>query len=153
MEIQIIEFEPQYRDDFKMLNVEWLQKYFAVEPFDEHQLSNPETEILDKGGRIFFAKADDKIVGTASLLNEQGEYEVAKMAVTEDFKGHGIGSLFMNRCIEEAKKLGLKKLILISNRSLIPALTMYEKFGFREVSLGEVPYERGNIKMELNLRT
>ncbi|KMQ70948.1 GNAT family N-acetyltransferase [Chryseobacterium koreense] len=152
MEIQIIEFDAQYRDDFKKLNTEWLQKYFVVEPFDEHQLSNPETEILDKGGKIFFAKADEKIVGTASLLHEHGEYELAKMAVTEDFKGHGIGNLLMKHCIDQAKKSGIPKLVLISNRSLTPALTMYQKFGFREIPLGEVPYARGDIKMELDLR-
>lgn len=121
-----------------------------VEPFDEQQLSNPETEILDKGGKIFFAKDGDRIVGTASLLKEHDIYELAKMAVTEDYKGKGIGNLLMEHCIAEAKKLGTKKLMLISNRSLTPALTMYEKYGFKEVPIEEeMPYERGNIKMEL----
>lgn len=121
-----------------------------VEPFDEQQLSNPETKILDKGGKIFFAKDGDRIVGTASLLKEHDIYELAKMAVTEDYKGKGIGNLLMEHCIAEAKKLGTKKLMLISNRSLTPALTMYEKYGFKEVPIEEeMPYERGNIKMEL----
>lgn len=121
-----------------------------VEPFDEQQLSNPETEILDKGGKIFFVKDGDRIVGTASLLKEHDIYELAKMAVTEDYKGKGIGNLLMEHCIAEAKKLGTKKLMLISNRSLTPALTMYEKYGFKEVPIEEeMPYERGNIKMEL----
>lgn len=150
MEIKIVEFQTEYRDDFKNLNIEWLQKYFVVEPFDEQQLSNPETEILDKGGKIFFAKDGDRIVGTASLLKEHDIYELAKMAVTEDYKGKGIGNLLMEHCIAEAKKLGTKKLMLISNRSLTPALKMYEKYGFKEVPIEEeMPYERGNIKMEL----
>lgn len=150
MEIKIVEFQTEYRDDFKNLNIEWLQKYFVVEPFDEQQLSNPETEILDKGGKIFFVKDGDRIVGTASLLKEHDIYELAKMAVTEDYKGKGIGNLLMEHCIAEAKKLGTKKLMLISNRSLTPALTMYEKYGFKEVPFEEeMPYERGNIKMEL----
>lgn len=150
MEIKIVEFQTAYRDDFKNLNIEWLQKYFVVEPFDEQQLSNPETEILDKGGKIFFAKDGDRIVGTASLLKEHDIYELAKMAVTEDYKGKGIGNLLMEHCIAEAKKLGTKKLMLISNRSLTPALTMYEKYGFKEVPIEEeMPCERGNIKMEL----
>lgn len=150
MEIKIVEFQTEYRDDFKNLNIEWLQKYFVVEPFDEQQLSNPETEILDKGGKIFFVKDGDRIVGTASLLKEHDIYELAKMAVTEDYKGKGIGNLLMEHCIAEAKKLGTKKLMLISNRSLTPALTMYEKYGFKEVPIEEeMPYERGNIKMEL----
>lgn len=150
MKIEIVDYDPKYRDDFKNLNVEWLQKYFVVEPFDEQQLSNPESEVLDKGGKIFFAKEGERIVGTASLLKEHEIYELAKMAVTEDCKGKGIGNLLMEHCISEARKLGTEKIILISNRTLTPALTMYEKFGFREVPIEEdMPYERGDIKMEL----
>ena len=151
MNIEIINFEPKYRDYFRILNEEWLQKYFVVESHDRHQFANPESEILDKGGKIFFAKAGDQIVGTASLLKEHDGYELAKMAVTEAFKGHGIGNLLMKRCIEEAKKLGSDKVILLSNRSLIPAIEMYKKFGFVEVPSDEcTPYERCDIKMELH---
>lgn len=46
MNIEIIDFEPKYRDDFKNLNVEWLEKYFEVEPYDKEVLSNPEKYIL-----------------------------------------------------------------------------------------------------------
>ncbi|TXF78886.1 GNAT family N-acetyltransferase [Chryseobacterium sp.] len=152
MKPEIIDFDPKYREDFKNLNVEWLQKYFVVEPFDEHQLSNPESEILEKGGKIYFAKVGNRIVGTASLLKEHDVYELAKMAVTDEFKGMGIGNLLMEHCIAEGRKLGGAKLILLSNRSLKPALKMYEKFGFREIPVDEeTPYERCNIKMELHI--
>lgn len=150
MKIEIVEFKPEYRGDFKKLNVEWLQKYFEVEPFDEQQLSNPETEILEKDGKIFFAKEGDRIFGTASLLKESDRFDLAKMAVTEDSKGKGIGNLLMDRCMAEAKKLGAEKIVLTSNRILILAITMYEKYGFREVPIREdIPCERGNIRMEL----
>ena len=152
MNIEIIDFEPKYREDFKNLNVEWLQKYFVVEEFDAQQLSNPETEILEKGGKIYLAKVGEAIVGTASLLKEHEVYELAKMAVTEEYKGHGIGKRLMEHCIQQARTLGTDKLILLSNRSLIPAIEMYEKFGFKEVPVDEnTPYARCNIKMELYL--
>lgn len=153
MNIEIVDFEPKYRAFFKNLNVEWLEKYFVVESFDDNQLSNPESEVLEKGGKIYFAKDGDKIIGTASLLKEHGVYELAKMAVTEEYKGKGIGNLLMEHCISEAEKLGTDKIILLSNRKLKPALTMYEKFGFREVPVDEeTPYERCDIKMELTLK-
>ena len=152
MNIEIIDFEPKYREDFKNLNVEWLHKYFVVEEFDAQQLSNPETEILEKGGKIYLAKVGEAIVGTASLLKEHEVYELAKMAVTEEYKGHGIGKRLMEHCIQQARTLGTDKLILLSNRSLIPAIEMYEKFGFKEVPVDEnTPYARCNIKMELYL--
>jgi hypothetical protein len=42
-------------------------KYFKIEPKDELVLSNPQEEI-DKGGMIFYAKYNDSIVGTVSLI-------------------------------------------------------------------------------------
>ena len=153
MNIEIINFDPKYRDDFKILNEEWLNNYFVVESFDQKQLENPESEILEKGGEIFFAKDDEKIIGTASLLYNNGYYELAKMAVTETYKGKGIGNILMRHCIEAAKKLEAEKMILLSNKKLVPAISMYEKFGFREVEVDpDNPYDRCDIKMELSLR-
>lgn len=153
MSVEIIDFDSKYRDDFKILNEEWLNKYFVIECFDQKQLENPESEILEKGGKIFFAKEGEKIIGTASLLFHNHNYELAKMAVTEGYKGQGIGNLLMQHCVEHAKKLGAEKVILLSNKKLVPAISMYRKFGFEEVEVDpENPYERCDIKMELPLQ-
>jgi hypothetical protein len=50
------------------LNIEWLSKYFKIEPKRRLVLSNPREEIIDKGGMIFYAKYNGCIVGTVSLL-------------------------------------------------------------------------------------
>lgn len=152
MSIQIVEFKPEFAEDFKNLNVEWLEKYFVVEQHDLEQLDAPE-EILNKGGRIFFAQKDGKNLGTATLIKEsETEFELAKMAVTEAAKGLGIGNLLMEHCIAEAQSAGAEKIILLSNRGLVPAISLYRKFGFSEVPITNNPYARGNIKMELPLK-
>lgn len=88
-------------------------------------------------------------VGTATLIKESGtDFELAKMAVTEHAKGKNI---LMEHCVAEARKNGAAKLILLSNRSLTPAISLYKKFAFQEVPVTNNPYTRGNIKMELNL--
>ena len=56
MEIEIIPYISEYQEDFKQLNIEWLQQYFVIEAYDEYQLSHPIEEIIDKGGHIFLAK-------------------------------------------------------------------------------------------------
>jgi ribosomal protein S18 acetylase RimI-like enzyme len=88
-------------------------------------------------------------VGTASLIRITDErYELAKMAVTESAQGLGIGQLLMDHCMSVAEKLNLKSLVLYSNTKLGSAIHLYRKYGFVEVPLDIVHYERANIKME-----
>ncbi len=149
--ITVLNYQPEFSSDFKNLNVEWLERYFVVEEHDLEQLDHPK-EILDNGGHIYFANLDGNNVGTVTLIKESDtEYELAKMAVTESAKGNGIGNILMEYCILEAKKKGAEKLILLSNRGLTPAITLYKKYGFEEVPITNNPYARGDIKMELVL--
>jgi N-acetylglutamate synthase-like GNAT family acetyltransferase len=151
--ITIVPYKEAYKEFIKTLNYEWLEKYFFIEPNDVLQLSNSKEEILDKGGKIYFALDEGKVIGTASLLKvSDEEYELAKMAVTEKYQHAGIGKMLMEHCIDEAKKLHLKKLTLVSNTKLEAAIHVYRKYGFVEIPLPtEVHYERGNIMMEKTL--
>lgn len=150
--INIIPFSIKHKEAIKTLNLEWLQKYFNVEPKDELVLSNPVEEIINKGGKIYYAQHLDEIVGTVSLLKiDATTFELSKMAVTEKVQGLGIGRQLIAFCIEEAQKLGIQKLILYSNRQLKSALHLYESFGFKEIPVESGVYERADIKMELLL--
>jgi GNAT superfamily N-acetyltransferase len=51
------------------------------------------------------------------------------MAVTTDVQGLGIGRKLMEHCIKPQRKTRSKKIIIYSNRRLIPAISLYEKFG------------------------
>ena len=148
--IKIIPYTAANKENIKALNYEWLQQYFYVEPSDEEQLSDPQYHIIDKGGHIFFATFEDQIVGTSSLIKvNDTEYELAKMAVTEKYKGKGIGKNLLECCVEKAKDLGATKLILYSNTKLLSAINLYTKFGFKEIPMPtDVHYERANIMME-----
>src|SRR5437764_9270790 len=83
---------------FRRLNEEWIVRYFALEPKDEEALSDPQTSILGCGGRIFFADRQGEVVGCCALLAiGPGEFEVAKMAVTDGCQGVGIGRRLLER--------------------------------------------------------
>ena len=135
------------------LNIEWLEKYFSVEQKDEIQLSNPQQEIIDKGGKIFYAKYKNEIVGTATLMKlDKTTFELSKMAVTETMQGKGIGITLMEHCLNYSKTNQIQKLILYSNTKLKTAIAIYRKYGFKEVSFDATHYKRANIKMELELK-
>lgn len=150
--VQIIPYSNDLKEAIKILNYEWLEKYFRVEQSDIQSLSNPNEEIIDKGGFIFYAKLNDEIVGTASLLKKTEDvFELGKMAVSEKAQGHKIGTLLLEHCLQFAKQKQIKTLILYSNTKLKSALHLYRKYGFSEIKLDEGLYERANIKMEKHL--
>jgi mannose-6-phosphate isomerase-like protein (cupin superfamily)/N-acetylglutamate synthase-like GNAT family acetyltransferase len=147
--VDIIPYTEELKEHVKLLNVEWLEKYFRVEEIDVIQLSNPTEEIINKAGFIYYARHNNVIVGTVSLLYvEEGRYELAKMAVTDMAQGLGVGNMLMQHCFNECKRLNIQSLVLYSNRSLRPAIHLYHKYGFSEIELETGHYDRANIKME-----
>jgi len=149
--VEIIDFRPEYREFFKTLNLEWLEKYFSVEPVDREILWHPE-QILEDGGAILFARVDGEVVGTCALQRQGEGWELTKMAVTEPHQGRQIGKKLMLAAIDRAREMGLERLYLVTNSSLTPAVTLYRKVGFRVTQCGQHPkYERGDLTMELDL--
>lgn len=150
--IEIIAFSDDLKKHIKTLNYEWLEKYFKVEKSDVISLANPKEEIIDKGGFIFYAKLNDEIVGTSSLLKmSETVFELGKMAVSAKAQGYKIGTLLLEHCLNFAKQNGVNTVILYSNTQLSSAIHLYEKFGFKEIELENGLYERANIKMEKKL--
>ena len=131
--IRVVAFDPRWREDFATLNIEWLQRWFVVEPFDREVLGNPEHYILADGGRILFAVDDDqRALGTVALMHGgDGVYELTKMAVAPEARGRGIGRLLMDEALQLYRSLGARELFLESSSKLGPALALYESVGFR----------------------
>lgn len=152
-EIMIINYDEKFAIDFKKINLEWLKADFYVEDYDQKILSNPAKYIISEGGHILFAKYNNEIVGTVALITrENNSFELSKMGVLKSCRGLKIGDQLMNAAIDYSKAQGKKQLWLESNRKLKPALSLYYKFGFKEIPLNpDSPYERADIKMELNL--
>jgi putative acetyltransferase len=149
-EIKFSGYQPQYAIDFKELNLEWIAKYFTVEDHDVEQLSNPESYIINKGGEVLFAILEGKVIGTCALIKTgEAEFEMAKMAVSPDYRGLQIGYKLGEYFKEKAKEMGAKRIWLESNRVLTPAISLYNKLGFKEIPIDYTPYARADIRMEM----
>ena len=150
--IEIIDYCDDYANDFRQLNLEWLEKYNLTESHDLEIINHPKETILDGGGCIYLAKSDDKIVGTAGLANAgNGVYELVKMAVAPAFRGKGISRMLMDKCLDKAKELNAKKIFLYSNSQLTTAISLYKKYGFIHVDATGSPLLTADVKMELSL--
>ena len=151
-DVQIINYRPEYQEAFKQLNEAWITQYFKMEEADHKSLDHPQEYILDKGGYILIALYKDKPVGTCALIKMDGKtFELAKMAVSTEAKGMGIGYLLGKAAMKKAKKKDAKKLYLESNTLLKPAISLYHKLGFKKITGIPSPYERCNIQMEVVL--
>lgn len=149
--VEIREYEPAHQEWFEKLNRAWIEKYFFMEPLDYEILQDPDTHLVNTGGRIFMASFNDEFVGTVGLKKvTPGVFELTKMAVDENYQGKKIGRALAEAAIAAAKESGAHKIILYSNTKLRPAMALYYKLGFKEIPL-DGPYKRTDIKMELNL--
>lgn len=150
--MKIIEFEDKYAADFKQLNIEWLQQYNLTEAHDLEILDDPQGTITGNGGFIFLAIEDEKVAGCAGLMKvNAGEYELVKMTVAKNFRGRGISKLLLTHCLEKAKQVKANKVSLLSNQQLTTALHLYKQFGFKDIPVGQTPFELADVKMELVL--
>jgi DNA-binding MarR family transcriptional regulator/GNAT superfamily N-acetyltransferase len=152
-EVRISEFQDKYAKDFARLNYEWIEEQYEVEEHDREQLDSPREYIIDHGGQIFSAVLGGEVVGTVALIYMDEEtFELAKMAVTSNYRGLNIGGKLMQACIDFSKSVGKKRILLESNTKQIPAIRLYRKFGFQEIPLDpNSPFERANIRMKLVL--
>lgn len=141
---------------FRQLNEQWIAKYFTIEEQDRKVLNDPENYVLSRGGQIFMALADGTPLGCCALIPvEPGVYELAKMSVSEESRGRGIGRKVLEFTIAQARELGARRLYLETNRVLENAIHLYESVGFRRLPPERVtpsPYKRSDVCMELDLR-
>jgi len=126
-----------------------------MEPKDVEALADPQSSILNRGGRIFLALHDEQPIGCCALLAMgSDEFEVAKMAVTELWQRAGVGRRLLETVIAEARASGATRLYLETNRTLTAAIGLYELVGFRHIPRerwGPSPYARSNVRMEMYL--
>jgi len=153
--IQILNYHKGHHSAFRELNEQWITQYFKLEDADRKALDNPEEYILNNGGKILVAVQNNSVLGVCALLkmsDKKYDFELAKMAVSEKARGKGIGGLLGKSIIEQAKKLDASYIYLESNTILKPAISLYEKLGFRKITGHDTPYERCNIQMEFKLK-
>lgn len=151
--ITIVDYSHSHHEDFRRLNLEWLEKYNLAETHDLEILDDPKGTILDRGGVIYMAVANEEVVGSAALIPEDVPrvYELAKMAVTREWQGKGISRLLIEKCLDTARKWNAKKVTLFSNSQLQTAIGLYTKYGFRHISNENSPYVTADVRMELVL--
>lgn len=135
---------------FAALNAQWIEEMHYLEDSDKAMVATPEI-YLKNGGQVFSAHMGDVVVGACALKpHPDGQWELTKMAVDTDYRGHGIGQKLMDAVQEYARDvLKLERIFLLSNTKNAAALRLYERNGWTVNHEGTHPiYDRCNIGME-----
>ena len=146
-------YRPEWRTDFERLNRDWIETWFTLEDADRETFRDPVGKILDPGGQIFFILDGDRVFGTCAVVRHGAEvHEIAKMAVEPSARGRGYGDLLMEAAVAFSRRTGARRVVIVSNTRLAPAIRLYEKHGFVRVPLdADQRYARADIQLEREL--
>jgi putative acetyltransferase len=147
---EVVPYREEYRADFERLNRAWIEQYFVLEEADREVFRDPAAAIIRPGGQIFFVVDGTEVLGTCAVVpHEPGVYEIAKMAVSPEARKKGYGDLLMDATMEFARRAGARRIVIVSNTVLAPAIRLYEKHGFVRVPLdAHERFVRANIRLE-----
>jgi ribosomal protein S18 acetylase RimI-like enzyme len=150
---EIVSFRDELAGEFERLNREWLEGYALLEDGDLPYISDPRTNIIDRGGTILFAIDHDAVLGTVAVIPQsEGVFELAKLAVAREARGRGIGRTLTSAAIDFAINAGADLLVLSSNSRLTAAIGLYESLGFRHAAATSgVAYETADVFMQLRI--
>ena len=94
---------------------------------------------------------ENNVVGTCAIIRHSADkFELAKMAVTKQFRGRGIGRQILESALLKARSLGAVEIYLVTNKNLVAANKLYENFGFNKVDpklFGPLSYKRKSFVM------
>lgn len=134
MQTQVVikSFEPALARHFETINKEWINDMFVLETIDKQVLEDPQTHIINTGGKIWFAEHPSLgIVGTCAFMNKgDNTFELTKMGVLGSARGLKIGEILLQYVLQEVLLLGIEKLFLLTNAKCESAIHLYEKNGF-----------------------
>lgn len=103
-------------------------------------------------GRIVIAVEEGTAVGCVAVRDlGDGICEMKRLYVTPEFRGRGIGRALASAVIDEARKIGYKKMRLDTIPELKPANALYRSLGFREIEPYRYNPLENPIFMELDL--
>jgi len=93
--------------------------------------------------------ANGNFVGFLSLINMLEAVEVLSIWIRPDFQRQGYGKKMMRYAEEFAKKLGKKKMMLVTNPKNLPAISFYKSIGYSTVKKIDNFYGDGTPRLLL----
>lgn len=87
-------------------------------------------ELTNGNSQYLVAKINDKVVGFAGIIPVLDEADISNIVVNKNFRKQKIGSQLLEELLKLASSMNIKTINLEVRKSNIPAIKLYEKYGF-----------------------
>ena len=101
-------------------------------------------EIENENTTYIIAKENNQIVGFAGISVCLDEATLHNIVVKKTCRGRGIGGELLEALIELCSDLNVKSLTLEVDTLNVPAIKLYEKFGFKNLGIRKKYYDNSH---------
>ena len=121
-----------------------ISNYLASDFDDFWTSSMLKQEIECKNSYFFVAKCENTIVGFAGIKVVFNEADLMNIVVKKSVRNQHIGSLLLENLLKFAKENNILSIMLEVNEKNIPAILLYKKYGFEQISVRKNYYNDGD---------
>lgn len=114
---------------------------FSEENYSETLLKQ---DLENDNRKQFFAYYNNELIGYINFETILDEANLFKVCVLNEFRNYGIGFKLMQKMIDYCKQKNISKIFLEVDDKNLPAISLYEKFNFKQIDKRKNYYKNGN---------
>jgi [ribosomal protein S18]-alanine N-acetyltransferase len=84
-------------------------------------------------GAVRGGAAGQDLIGYAGIWDDGDDVQVMTIGVAREAQGHGVGGMLLGALLEHARQVGAGSAFLEVRVDNVPALALYERFGFERI--------------------
>ena len=101
-------------------------------------------ELESENSSYLIARMNDEIIGFAGIKVVLDEADIMNIVIKKNYRNQGIGTLLLKNLISLAKSLNSNSLSLEVSEKNLPAIHLYQKFGFESLGVRKNYYQDKN---------
>lgn len=130
-----IQIQPMTQQDLKQI------EEILTTDFDEFWTPSIfEKELNNPNSSYFVAKQKNQIVGFGGIWKAVDDIHITNLVTKKNMRNLGIAKQILDKLIQTAKQTELASLTLEVNENNLPAIDLYEKFGFQKLGIRKKYY-------------